>query len=205
MRILHVIHSVDPCSGGPSHALRAIVRGQVAAGHHVSVLATTVQSAAKWQSADAYRQAIREEQAFEGCDVKLVEAWGRRKPWSHYGYSPSARNWLRHRLGEPLLAPEVVHVHGVFSHVTSLAAAESLRLGVPYMVRPCGILDVHSLDSGRVWMKRLFLRLLLRRHLQTAAALHATSGAEADALAYWVPKEKIRTVPLGVEVRCRLE
>jgi glycosyltransferase involved in cell wall biosynthesis len=164
-----------------------------------------VQSAAVRQAADAYRLAIHEEQAFQGCELKLVEAWGRRKPWSHYGYSPAARAWLRQRFAAPLLAPEVVHVHGVFSHITSLAACESLRRGVPYMIRPCGILDAHSLESGRVWLKRLFLRFLLRRHLQAAGMLHATSGAEADALACWAPQERIRTVPLGVELKCRLE
>jgi glycosyltransferase involved in cell wall biosynthesis len=205
MRILHVIHSVDPRSGGPSHALRAIIRGQVASGHDVSLLATVVQANEPWQSPEGYRQAIREETAFHGCDVNLVDAWGRRKPWSHYGFSPAARTWLRQRLAGPPLSPEVVHIHGVFSHVTSLAAAESLRHGVPYILRPCGILDKHCLESGRVWLKRFFLHFLLRRHLQAARVLHATSGTEADALARWVPQERIRTVPLGVEVKCRLE
>jgi glycosyltransferase involved in cell wall biosynthesis len=205
MRILHVIQSVDPRSGGPSHALRAVVRGQVAAGHDVSLLATVVQANGPWQAIEAYRRASREDGAFRGCDLNLLDAWGRRKPWSSYAFSPGARKWLRQRLTDTLRSPQVVHIHGVFSHVASLAAVESRRRGVPYIVRPCGILDAHCLTLGSARLKRLFLHLLLRRHLQAAAVLHATSAPEADELARWVPRERIRTLPLGVEVKCRAE
>jgi len=44
MRLLHVIHSIDPRSGGPSHALRGLVAEQVRRGHRVTVTATTAQS-----------------------------------------------------------------------------------------------------------------------------------------------------------------
>ncbi len=202
MRILHVIHSVDPRNGGPSHVIRAIVRGQVAAGHDVALVSTIIQGGKPWQPAVAYRQGIEDDTAFRGCDVNLLDAWGRRKPWSTYGFSPASRAWFRHRLTDTLRLPEVVHIHGVFSHITSLAAAQSLRHGIPYVIRPAGILDTHCLGVGKARLKRLFLRFSLRHHLQAAAALQATSGLEAEELVRWAPQERIRTVPLGVDVEC---
>jgi len=177
-----------------------MVRGQILAGLDVSLLATEPR-----QLLEASRQAIRKEEAFRGCDAHLFGAWGRRKPWSTYAYSPTARTWLRQRLADPVRSPDVVHIHGVFSHVTALAAAESRRRGVPYIIRPCGILDAHGLRTRGTWLKHIFLRLVLRRHLQAAAALHATSRFEAEELARWAPRHRIRTVPLGVEVKCRPE
>ncbi len=203
MRILHVIHSVDPYQGGPSHVIRAVVREQVAVGHDVTLASTIIQGKKAWQPADAYRQGVLEEETFRGCELNLLDAWGRRKPWSTYAFSPAGGAWFRQRFNDPLRLPELVHIHGVFSHITSLAATESLRHGVPYVIRPAGILDTHMLHSGRAWLKRLFLQFSLRHQLQKAAAVHATSGLEAEELARWAPQERIRTVPLGVDVQCR--
>ena len=203
MRILHVIHSVDPRNGGPSHVIRAVVRGQVARGHDVALASTTIQGTKPWQAPAAYRERIAADAAFRGCDLNLFDAWGRRRPWSTYGFSPASRRWFRLRLSDPLRRPEVVHIHGVFSHITSLAAAESLRQGTPYVIRPAGILDSHSLGAGRAWLKRVFLRASLRGHLQAATALQATSALEAQELARWAPHDRIRTVPLGVDVACQ--
>ena len=55
MKILHVIHSVDPRSGGPSHALREMVRAQRDAGHDINLVATTIQSAEPWAPAERTR------------------------------------------------------------------------------------------------------------------------------------------------------
>jgi len=205
MRILHVIHSIDLRHGGPSHALRAIIQGQIAAGHEVSLLSTVVQAAEPWQAPEAYRRAVGQEQAFEKCDVNLVAAWGRRRPWSTFAFSPAGRAWLRRRLADPLRSPEIVHVHGVFSDVTSVAAAQSFRRRIPCVIRLAGILDSHCLGSGRKWVKRAYLRISLHRQLRRAAFLHATSRSEADELARWAPAARIRTVPLGVAVKGRAE
>ncbi len=203
MHILHVIHSIDLHAGGPSHVVRAMAGGQVAAGHQVSLLTTDIQAAQPRRTPEAYRQSVEADEALCKCEVHLLPAWGRRRPWSTYGYSPGARGWLGRRFADPARRPEVVHVHGVFSHVTSLAATAAARCGIPYVLRPAGILDAACLGSGRAWLKRLLLRFSLRRDLEAAAALHATSPAEARELRRWVPPEKICTIPLGVEVNGR--
>ena len=72
MRILHVIHSVDPRSGGPSHAIRELVRAQMAAGHNVSLLATSVQSGEPWAATDTYVRRIAAEPSFAGAELMVA-------------------------------------------------------------------------------------------------------------------------------------
>lgn len=200
MRVLHVIHSVDPRSGGPSHAIRELVHAQVALGHEVSLLATTVQSAEPWAPTSEYVLAVAGDRLFEGVHLELAPAYGRRRPWSRFAFSPHARRWLRRRFADESVRPEVVHIHGVFSHVTSAAAAAARSYGVPYILRPTGALDAPCFQSGRVRLKKLFTRTVLDRDLRHAAFVHVTSESEARALRAWMPEERIRVVSLGVTI-----
>jgi glycosyltransferase involved in cell wall biosynthesis len=198
MKILHVIHSVDPRSGGPSHAIRELVRAQVDQGHDVSLLATTVQSAEPWLPPEQYARRIGDDPGFSGADVMLASAYGRRRPWSRFSFSPQSRRWLKRHAADPARRPDVVHTHGVFSHVTTSASRVARGYGIPCIIRPAGALDAGCLRSGRRRLKRLFFDLLLDRDLRRAAFLHATSEAEARDLSALGMAGKVRTVPLGV-------
>ncbi len=73
----------------------------------------------------------------------------------------------------------VVHVHALWEEVQHQAARAARRLGRPYVVRPCGMLDPWSLGQSSL-KKRLYLWWRLRRHLDRAAALHFTTPIERD-------------------------
>jgi glycosyltransferase involved in cell wall biosynthesis len=200
MKILHVIHSLDLRSGGPSHAIRQMCRAQADAGIEVSLLATNVQSSEPWAPRDEYVEKLRNDGSFEGIEVVVHDAYGRKGPWHRYAYSPNSRRWLLHRLRDRRLRPDVVHIHGVFSHVTASAASVARANRIPYIVRPTGALDPGCYESGSRWLKRAFTKLLLQRDLRDAAFIHATSEAEALSMRRWVSSDQIRIVPLGVEV-----
>ena len=76
--------------------------------------------------------------------------------------------------------------------------AQARRAGVPYLLRPIGQLNHWSLrrSAGR---KRLLLRLIERRNLEGAAALHFTSEAERDEAAALGLATPAFVLPLGVE------
>lgn len=200
MRILHVTHSVDPRSGGPTYVVRKIVRGQVRAGHQVSLLATTVQSAEPWAPADEYKTKMLADPDFSGAEVYLAAAYGRHRPWSRYGFSPQSARWLRRRLSDPRLAPEVIDIHGVFSHVTSQAARQARRHSVPYVMQPFGALDARLIRTGRRRLKGAFTRLFLEEDLRRAACVHPASLHEAHSVRRWVPDKHIQVVPHGVDL-----
>ena len=169
MRILHSIHSLDLRSGGPSHAIRGLVAAQVTAGHDVSVVATTMQSAEPWLPTEDFAKVVRDDRHFAGADVSLLRGFGRRPPWSRFGYCPGIRSWLDERIRQKTKRPDVVHIHGVFSHINSAAAAAARRHGIPYLVRPTGALDPNCFRTGRQLLKQAFTKLILGRDLASAA------------------------------------
>ncbi len=200
MRILHSIHSLDLRSGGPSNAIRGLVSAQAAAGHDVSVVATTIQSAEPWLPASDFARTVRDDEQFAGVDVALLRGFGRRPPWNRFGYCPEIRGWLNERFQQESKRPDVIHIHGVFSHINAAAAAAARRHRIPYLVRPTGALDPDCFRTGRHLLKRGFTNLVLGRDLSSAAFIHATSTAEADSLVALTPRERIRVVPLGVQL-----
>ncbi len=200
MRILHVIHSIDPRSGGPSHSLRGLVRAQVACGHRVTVVATTAQSAEPWAPRHEFVARMLADPSFAGADILMGRAWGRHWPWSRFSYSPHAVRLLTRTLATPETRPEVVHIHGQFSHLTIRAAQLARRWAVPYIIRPAGSFDPDCLKRGLAHWKKIFLHLFHRRDLRLAGAVHVTSEAEAKHLERIVPGCRVAVVPHGVDV-----
>lgn len=200
MRVLHVIHSIDPRSGGPSQAIRDLVQRQACSGYDVALLATSTQSAEPWDSPDSYSARMSTDTSFAHTRLYLAQAFGRRHPWSRYAYSPSGARWLKGLVRDSARRPEVIHIHGIFSHLTSMAASTARRYGIPYVLRPAGGLDSSCLSMGSKRLKQLFTSLILRNDLRAAMFIHATSTAEAEELAHWVPRNRIRVIPHGVPI-----
>lgn len=200
MKILHVTLSLDPRTGGPGNVIRNVVQGQLARGHQVSVLSTSIQVAEPWTPRDQFIRDLKEDPHFAGAEIRVARAYGRRRAWAIYGFSPAGNRWLRRRLSDPHQAPDVVHVHGVWAHLTTAAAAWARRRGLPYVIRPAGSLDAVSFQANRHRLKKAFVHLFLEKDIRHAACLQATSEVEAQDLRRWVPRERIRVVPHGVDV-----
>jgi len=200
MHILHVIHSIDPRSGGPSHALRGLIQAQVGGGHRVTVVATTAQSAEPWAPRDQFVARMLSDPALAGTQVLMGRAWGRRRPWSRFSYSPHAVRLLARRLAGSETRPEVIHIHGQFSHLTIRAARLARRWAIPYVIRPAGSFDAQCLKRGMARWKKMFLYLFHRCDLRLAAAVHVTSQAEAEHLERIVPACRLAVIPHGVDL-----
>ncbi len=200
MRILHVLWSIDPRTGGPGHALRKIVSRQVRRGDKVAIVATTMQAAEPWEREEAFQARMLADPELSGAEVFLGSALGRRKPLSSWAYSLECSRWLLRRMAERARAPDVVHVHGVFGHVTTVAAAQARRHAIPYIMRPAGMLNPACFQMGSHRLKALFMLLFLRNDLRRAGYIHATSQQEADVVAGHVRRSRIRVIPHGVTV-----
>ncbi len=197
MHILHIIHSLDPRSGGPSHAIREMVAAQVAAGHSVAVVATDRQSAEPWEERTRYVGHIIQDPAFAGARVCIERAFGRRRPWLRFGFAPTCRRTLREVLNTRGTRPDVIHIHGTFSHLTSSAAAVARCHRIPYIIRPAGSLDLACYGTGHQYLKRLFSQLFLYRDIRRAACVQATARSEAEQILHWLPDAKVTVIPLG--------
>lgn len=161
MRVCHFISGLDPINGGPAVAMAGLAPAQVRAGLDVTVAATWVDRSGE-EAAERMRGA--------GVNVRLLGPC--RNPMSRHPDLP--------RFVDELMAGcDVVHIHALFEEIQHQAARAAQRRRVPYVVRPCGMLDPWSLSQGR-WKKKLYLAMRLRRNLNRAAALHFTAGLERD-------------------------
>lgn len=182
MRILHVLTSIDPSTGGPANVLLRLARVQAARrGHAVRVI-----------TADdpATIGAVTEQLCSAG--VAHGACGPMRGP---LGKGPTTRREIEVALRAGI---DVVHVHGVWQHTPHAGAAAARAAGVPYIMRPCGMLDPWSLRQG--WLKkRLFLALVARRHLNGASALHYTTDTERRLVEPLGLRPRALVIPNGLD------
>lgn len=200
MRILNVIRSLDPSCGGPTSVIRGLVPAQSRAGHQVELVSTTAQAAGHYKVPHVYIEQMRSDPCFAGCDLDMIVAFGRRKPWSTLAFAPGASRWFRRRLADPRHRPDMVLIHGVFSHILSVAASECRRQRIPYIIAPFGSLDAGPLTMGSPRLKRLFTPLFLKRDVRHMAFMAVASRYEQEQLPDWVPADRVRVIPHGVDL-----
>jgi len=75
--------------------------------------------------------------------------------------------------------PDIIHIHNVWENLQHHTARAAFAAGVPYLIRPCGMLDPWSLRQSK-WKKRIMLALRVRGNLSRAAAIHYTTATERD-------------------------
>jgi len=95
-------------------------------------------------------------------------------PWRRYKFSFSLLQWLNENARQFDLA----HIHALFSPVTTLASTIARYHHLPYIIRPCGMLDPADLQKKKR-LKQIYATLLERPNLAGAAAIHFTSKEEA--------------------------
>jgi glycosyltransferase involved in cell wall biosynthesis len=184
--VLHVIPSAAPEDGGPNLAVRALARGLAARG--IAVTVATTNAAGRGTLDVPLDTALID-------DGVTYRFFARTVPGS-WKFSWPLTRWLWSNAG----AYDAVHVHALFSYATIPACRAAAHAPGPYVLRPLGTLSEWSLAHRR-WKKRPYYALLERSHLAAAAAIHATSDAEARDVARLGFGDRARVIPLGVDVR----
>jgi len=201
VRILHVLWSLDPLCGGPVEALRQLVRAQIdVCGHEVSVLATTIRTPSSPLGLGEFEERVRSDPMLANAEVHLAKAYGKRRPFRHYAYSPAGRYWLLECMNDTTKRPDVVHIHEVWGYLQAVAASASRRVGTPYILRPAGSLGAVSIRHGYHRLKQWYMKWSLLDNLRKAAVVLATSENEAEQLAQFIDRERIEVIPLGVPI-----
>lgn len=160
MRILHLCSSIDPATGGPANVLDRLSRLQAASGHQVTVITA---------DAPGHLGDLLARLKSAGVEAHL------RGP--HQGPLAKGAGVLDAVRGALARGVDIGHIHGVWQHTPHWGAGLLRRARVPYVFRPCGMLDPWCLAQGAL-KKKLFLALRGRRDLNAAAALHFTTETE---------------------------
>ena len=185
LRLLHVISTVGPQFGGPTKAVHAMTRALADRGHHVTVATTDAADDGDGRLDVPLNAPVTQ----DGVTYRYFA----RRPNGRWKFSWALSRWL----SREIRTFDVTHVHGLFQYPTLAGCRLSRRHGIPYLLRPLGTLDAWSLGQ-RAWKKRPYLALVESGNIRNAAALHATSAAEAAHLRA-LGARRIEVIPLGVE------
>jgi glycosyltransferase involved in cell wall biosynthesis len=186
MKVLHVIPSVAARHGGPSVALPAMVQALTDAGVAVDVAATNDDGPGRSTSVPVGEPICR-----NGARYFFFP-----KQTEFYKISWPFRSWIR----EVASNYDLVHIHAVFSFTSIVAAQAARRSGVPYIVRPLGVLNRWGMKNRRPFAKRLSFRFVDGPVLQRASAIHYTSEQEREEAESIGVRNRCFIVPIAVNV-----
>ena len=190
MRVLHVIPSVSPLRGGPSKAVFGMTRALRDQGVEAEILTTDDHGPGIDRSLPPGRWIER-----QGVPLIAFHRWSPPlPPLREFAVSPGLSRWLARNVHHY----DLLHVHAIFSFPSTWSMRQARRSGVPYLVRTIGQLSPWSLSQSPL-RKRWMLRLLERRNLEGAAALHYTSEAERLEAATLGLRPPSLVIPLGVD------
>lgn len=176
MRVLHVIPGLRN-SSGPAHAVVNLTEGLGLLGVEVSLYHLDCSSPPNVVRASR----LVETRAFP---VEFPRRWG---------YSPALTRALR----DTVPTFDIVHIHSVWMYPTFTAARECESGGVPYVLRPAGSFEPWCLRQNAA-AKSHYYRLVERRHMERAAAVHAMTEQERRNLRQFGVSNDIFVVPHGV-------
>lgn len=170
MRVLNVIASVAACRGGPSQAVLELVRASRPPGVEAEILCTND------DGPGLLDVRLGETNFYQGAPVHFFPRYSPRlRPVREFAFSAPLTQWLRQHIKDY----DLLHVHGLFSFTPSAAMCIARRAGVPYLVRPSGLLCRWSLQQSRL-RKRIFLTLFDRANLNGSAAIEYTAEQERE-------------------------
>jgi glycosyltransferase involved in cell wall biosynthesis len=186
MKVLQVIPSVSSVQGGPSRALADIERALAARSIEVTTATT---------NGDGDTRSLP-----VPCGVPVATAWATRwyfrRSTVFYSASVGLGRWLK----DNIEAFDVVHAHALFSFPPVAAAFLARRAGVPYILRPLGVLARYGMTQQHPFRKKVSFTLIERRLIESASAVHFTSSAEqAEAEALGLKCNGV-VVPLGIDL-----
>lgn len=179
MKVLHVIPSLSENLDGPSNAIGKLCKNLVEKGVDITIYTTDLHP-------------INYE-SLAGLDVKVFKTYEK----SNYCFSLG----LWRALEQNIKRYDLVHIHALWVFPTTISAYMARKKRVPYIVRPCGMLDYYSVYHKR-WksLKKLFyFNALERNNLDRASAIQFTSLEELNRSEHLNIKAPTVILPVGIE------
>ena len=168
IRVLHVIGSVDPRTGGPIEGVFSSAEVWSRHGHCLHVLSLDAPDSPWVATARAPTTGL----GFSGAVSRALK-WA---PWTRYGYTPHLVRWLRANAE----TYDAIVVNGLWNYA-SFGAWRALRQGpTPYYVFTNGMLDpwFNTAYPVKTFFKRIYWRLIQHRVLRDAAGVCFTAKEE---------------------------
>ena len=170
MRILHLIATLSPSTGGPGEACLGLCRELANRGHEVSVY-TTAFGHPDPRGAARTEYPLDEPVYDGGVEIRFFAETDHR----FYLSSPSLYRALR----TVIPTVDIVHIHSIYLFHSTVGAYLCRRFHVPYVIKPHGTLDPYLRRRHRLrkWLHEIIVE---RRSFQSAAAIQFTAAQEME-------------------------
>ncbi len=186
MKILQIVPSISLIYGGPSQMVLGLAPALVKAGATVTILTTDSNGDRGQAPLDVPLNQVIEQ---DGYSI----IYFRCSPFRRYKFSLDLLKWLQEHGHEY----DVVHIHALFSPVSSFSAWVCRKKNIPYILRPLGTLDPADLRKKRQ-LKQIYAAAIEKANIANAAAIHFTSVEEAKISHRFGVITKDIILPLGV-------
>ena len=189
LKVLHVIPSLSLKRGGPSVAVVAMAKALMREGVDVHIATTNDNGDTVLDvNCDAWT-------TIDGVPCRYFKRWSAPiRALREFSFSRSFNTWFR----ASAHSYDVIHVHALFSGISSYAMLSARRTNIPYVIRSIGQLETWSLAQSK-FRKMLFLKLFEHSNLRHARFIHCTAPSEARAIASFDSSLNSRVIPLGIE------
>jgi len=168
VRILHIIASLSPSTGGPVEACLGICRELAKCGHEVSIYTTDYGQSGTGRATDI--ECPLDVPVYEnGVEIRFFAGRGRGR------YTLSLK--LLRALYAKIPAVNIVHIHSIYLFHSTVGAYLCRHFGVPYVVKPHGTLAPYLRQRHRMrkWLHEMMVE---RWSFRSAAAIQFTAAEE---------------------------
>jgi glycosyltransferase involved in cell wall biosynthesis len=162
MKVLHVVPSLLPESGGPARIVAELCRALAAAGTDVTLFSTHLEGAEL--TIDPSRE-IFEVVLFHAADGAFT---GARQIYKA----------IKRRAHEF----DLIHIHSLWNFPVTLAALAARQAKIPYVIAPMGMLSEVCMRQRHYALKRAYSWAFDRRTVEGAARMHFANPEELKTL-----------------------
>ena len=170
MRVLQLIGSLSPSTGGPAAACLGLSKELAKRGHQVTIYTTNLGQAGSGPAKDL--EAPLDGPIYDqGVELRFFPGIGK----GHYALSMRLLSALRATITQF----DVVHIHSMYIFHATAGAFVCTRYRVPYVIKPHGTLDpfLRSKHRIRKWLHEM---LVERWSFRNAAAIQFTAVEEKE-------------------------
>jgi glycosyltransferase involved in cell wall biosynthesis len=185
IRVLHAIGSISLARGGPSVAIFNTAAALRRRGIASEVVTTDDDGPDRRIAGVAFGELTK----LQDCPVRFFPL-----QTDFYSASLPMLRWLLANVQRY----DIVHVHALFNFAPGAAAFSAWFKGVPYVVRPCGVLETWGRQNRRPWLKRNSIRFIEGPLLRRAGAMHFTSTQEKEQAAGLPMPARQAVIPLAM-------
>jgi glycosyltransferase involved in cell wall biosynthesis len=184
LRVLHILHSISPLCGGPSHGIWFTLQASTLRGIE-SHIATTDDDGRGAHSAVPIDRFV---------DLRGHRVRHFRRETRFYAASLPMLRWLWTHVRDY----DVVHVHALFSFAPVVAAYCARLRRVPYIISPHGVLGTWGLRHRRPLLKQASVRWVEGPAIRSAASVQLTSRRELRDFAELGIKVRTEVIPYAM-------